>query len=381
MQSKSIQFKGIAFLNKSNTAVLSNSVYAITLSIVVFLGITDRLFGVTIFELAFKLLAAVSFVLIFNLKEKERAVFLFLWPLFLLVGSLVNNFHYIDQQAFNLFGVIGFAHVGMALLIYSTRNIEKLFLIVLYFVSAYCLLMWLLGVDGNDWFVRGSRNHVSIILISLCSIYYLLEYKSKNKVVSITPVFITFMSCVLAVGRAGVITGFLLLIIVLIKKYSDKFKYLSIKILTIFIALLIVLGLIAFFFEEITMGFTQRDGFDTPRWFIWSVFITEILSGYNYIFGIPVDRIITLTGYTVHNGFFDIISRAGIFGAILTVLMLIAIARVMLVSWFVGGIGFVLILRTLVDNPLGDVWMGSAIFLIIIHGHYLRFKNKVKSMN
>lgn len=224
--------------------------------------------------------------------------------------------------------------IFVALLLMNPRIQAEKIRVLLYMNSALVLLAsYFLGVEHiyND----ESENYVSVYAIALvCYFYTLCEYQRKR--LSVFPAIITFILCLVARGRGGMLcSGFLLLGIcfrVYLNHISTKlFRYIVVFLLFLFLGMVFIYfktNINAIYEYPIFSHFASRGFESNARISMWNNYVSKavtstegVLCGYNYD---DIPRIAYHKG-NPHSSFVDIHGfHGGITFIVIAVMIIIA---------------------------------------------------------
>ena len=146
-------------------------------------------------------------VLFFRKIPTDIKNYVVLLTILIAVGSI---FSFINQgyKAF-LYLVYTLIHISLVILLFKHKISEYIPLFILYIFSIYVLYQSTILKNISDIFPESSRNYISWIGLSLCSLYYMLSLLNEKKPKGPFPIFILIIICIMAEGRSGIITSIL----------------------------------------------------------------------------------------------------------------------------------------------------------------------------
>lgn len=168
-----------------------------------------------------------------------------------------------------------------------------------------------------------SNNYVSVLLIISVSLYYIsIENNGiALKIRNITPAFLTFLLCVIAKGRGGILAGALLLAGIVTVYLMQKENSKGHKILIILAGISLLLSIYLFSDFNIKEWFfslgnwKDKGAYSSDRIKIWTSYIRNCIdSPYNLFFGAPKKDIVAMAKYggNPHNSFIQLHANTGI---------------------------------------------------------------------
>ena len=166
-----------------------------------------------------------------------------------MLGILFAGIFLVSYKAIQLpvaFTFLASAPAAIAIALYI-EAFPRLFQVraILYCLIAYALLSFAIGVSAED-IVAGSRNQVSVVLLSFGALALALESKKIDLVITV----LIFIACVLAVGSSGIIASAILVLASLFRQDQP-----------LYVRVLIFGGLFALFigFEVYLEYYAPRD--------------------------------------------------------------------------------------------------------------------------
>ncbi|MCF8360353.1 MAG: hypothetical protein K9H26_16495 [Prolixibacteraceae bacterium] len=134
----------------------------------------------------------------------------------------------------------------LALFLFKNKHKSVVYLILIVVFFLVFLLKFIEGNHPNRLFDDASRNWISIIMQTLSIVFYIVRYQNKEKPL-IFPALLTLIVSIWAIGRAGIIGSFFLLVgIIYIRTRKLKLSYKINKI----ILLIGFLSILGFLFQE-----------------------------------------------------------------------------------------------------------------------------------
>lgn len=237
-------------------------------------------------------------------------------------------------------------------------------------------ILWLLVLFSSNLtfaniFYDLSVNYVSIILIMYASLISLIAYRQEKKYI-ITPIFLSFLLSLLAMGRAGILCSFILLLNAIIY----KFKHSSIKkpIFSVFILLFIITVIVLYNLEEISSmieklslleRFTEKGVKSPSRGIMIDEYLTNInletlLLGYNF----KENDWFIHYGLNPHNSYIKLHSQLGWLFFVIIYILFISLLKLFKKSIYVFVMLTVMLLRGWTDV---FVFLGFYDFIIVYY--------------
>lgn len=222
-----------------------------------------------------------------------------------------------------------------------------------------------------DTILTASRNHISVIALSLLAISTLDQVK-YGKINPIYPIF-AFITCCMAQGRMGIIVGTFLVVCISASLIINNNKKGSSKFF-IFIFAIMILG--AFFLFLFQQGYFDRFIISTlnssSRKFILQSYFDEF-SIFDLIFGKDVSFARDLDPkLSIHNSYLGLHTVAGISGLILIAVIFFFNSFLLKENFILAIISLSLLLRAATDNFLftHHFISGSSLGALIIIGYW-----------
>ena len=175
-------------------------------------------------------------------KDYNTIVLIYFILITLLIGSFFSGLY--QEKYFNfliIFNITGFIGSGL----FFSKSKERLMII-----NALCLFILfylaynIYSMNNAMHWMKHSQNHVSVVVISLISLYYLNGRSYEKEYLTTFPALVSFIFCLFAVGRSGIICSFLILVSVLL---INLIKVKDIKSLSFFI---MFISISAFFINK-----------------------------------------------------------------------------------------------------------------------------------
>lgn len=191
---------------KSKLITIPNLVLALYLAT----GVIKYILGTEVFRDRYFYIASgiifVSYVFFAPLPHKK---YIQLLAITLLIGSILTILN-VGSQAFLYYGGT-LVQLGVAGFIfkYRYRISEKVPEYGLYLFTMYVLILYAKYGNFEHHFGHAGRNAVSWISLAFCALYYILIFMQGRLPTNFIPPTIGFIICLVAQGRAGIITSFL----------------------------------------------------------------------------------------------------------------------------------------------------------------------------
>lgn len=228
------------------------------------------------------LVGIIAYIYVFIKKRKnikKEITINILFVIFLLISTSYNK----NSSILETLWII--SYFGIASLIYFFPLSEKITKYIYYIVAITFIYFFYRGIDPNIIFKSASRNLVSVILLYHSCLYYMILYKRKKKY-DIYPAILTFLLCLWALGRAGILVSFFLLFFIMmniLKKRKGKIIFLF------FILIMCCIG--EKYLSELFINASKRfekDGLESSRIILLKEYFyflkNEVI---NLVFGVP----------------------------------------------------------------------------------------------
>jgi len=260
----------------------------------------------------------------------------------------------------SLFVSLTLSHIGVAWRM-STHGVNLNFSKTVFFASVvyFFYSIGIAGLSPGEIFAN-SRNYISVYFLNVVSILYismhLLEGANINKVKMLVPAVLVFLVSTLSIGSAGIITSFVLLVLIFL-------------IVNKYISLIVGIGAIYFFQDwNSTLSFLeglslfnynsellQKMGYaqltqDNPRFAIWSEYVksmnsVRLLSGINLN-----EEFFGFSNY--HSSPVLLHARIGVYAFLIAFLFFYLLIKVFRANKVLGACLFALLLRSLSDTTI-----------------------------
>lgn len=319
------------------------------------------------------------------LYKKYSIIFYFIY--FICISNLICSL-VINKGGFSFLIIIIIITLsnlsGLIFLVNKNLNISVVSLI---FISVFTYYFYYIININNDsytsvnivnvnistlTFVDISRNAISVTMIMPVILVY-IAYHQSTKLIPLWPAIMTFIVCVWAIGRSGIISSGLLLIGIIFLKIIQMRKLLF-KLAIVFSILLFLLfimlnieDIISNYFPYFKLAGTDLTG----REEIWNHYFNQIKNPMYFVFGGELDSYMMKWDYNYHNSFITLHYQIGIFAIPVMVAIVISLFRYLLNNKLYFLLLLVLILRINTDYLM---FFSCWDFLI----YYLLLKNFIK---
>lgn len=205
---------------------------------------------------------------------------------------------------------------------------RKFLFFLLLALGLYVIYMRAIGIDGNDVFAKGSRNHIISFLLPLYCLWFFLETRSgysiwrQTRMLLITLLFAT--AFVSATGRTGVVVGGLIVLAVILFLYSQRRVVISVSgvflLALVIVTLSPIMDVIPTVMDQ-SAGLRRFEhrGFSDTRWYMlvhWAQNLGEL----KYFWGYPPDYFERVFLIRSHNSFIRVSELLGMIGLAIFVL-------------------------------------------------------------
>lgn len=212
------------------------------------------------------------------------------------------------------------------LLINSNISVKSIQIPFYIFIVLYIFLVFVLLRDPNSIFISTSRNTVSAILLEMGGLLQICLLRKKEKI-GIFPAVLVFLLSLSAIGRSGIISSGLFLVIVLLDKQAKAKKKMILPIVSILIILSFVYlfyDILIFFLRSIiTKGLNYGED---PRDILLGEYLQAMNGNIKYFFcgvnnfGVNLSFFHTMSN-NWHNSFLTLHSHYTLFGFIFICLL------------------------------------------------------------
>lgn len=231
--------------------------------------------------------------------------------------------------------------------IFLLKENLNLFIVNIIFIGLFSYYFYYYNIVGNISLILFdvSRNIISISMI-FAVIFVYIAYYQKAKLIPLWPAIITFIVCVQAIGRSGIISSVLLLIGIILLKVIKMRQNLFIKCIFFITIIILFYYVLSIYYDWLHNYFyyLEESQFDlTGRDEIWSYYYQKIVNNPLYfIFGGEVidNYMIMKWNNNYHNSFISLHLRIGIFAVTLMVATVASLFR----YWFNNKLYFLLLL-------------------------------------
>ena len=259
--------------------------------------------------------------LLFERRFTKRVIII--WAVGIALSMI--NMMYVKQNAMQLYVYMLFPFFMVALFFYAEKRINYyLWLITAALMTLYLMGKWINSPNGYNIFPELSRNYLSVFFFELL-IFVEIAFNSINRKVPMPIYIIFFVCCVLGVGRMGIITAGLSLVLIYIFRsisYQEKRnRYQMLKVFTLACVMLGGLFAVAISADKIATLIHQRfleghQASDLARKMILLSYFNRIHSVRDILLGVNTKVIPYLKpwGGNVHNAFLMLHASFGALG-------------------------------------------------------------------
>lgn len=325
----------LAYFLKMIVGATSNSSLFFS-GIMVIIGVSSMLYILIIKKMNYKSKIVIAFIIYF---------------IFGIITSLYTG-NYRPQE---FLIVIQYFGIGLILLKYTLNY--KVVKMSFFLYSAFFAINIVIGKHPDELFIGFSRNSISVLMILHSILYYISMYQNKIKL-SLYPAIVTVVFSFWAIGRSGILSSLLLLVIITVyiqmKNSSKNFKIIY---LTMFLYI-VYLVLVTFFYDEILSGAFQRTIrlglFDPHRMMIITEYVNNIKNSLgSFFWGVSIynNDIFSIYDYNLHNSYLRLHAFHGIFGTliILTLILRSVVKYLKIKEYLYLGLLIVILLRMSTD--------------------------------
>jgi hypothetical protein len=273
---------------------------------------------------------------------------------------------------------------SISYLILKSKPSPTPFLVISLVTFTYLFSKYLQGIPPPEW-VKGSRNFVSVLCLYMCLTTLLISHLYNRKTtIAINFILpsLTLMFSVFALGRSGIISSIILLIVSVIFFLNDKGKGNLIKYL--FFLILIVIAIIVYknidFIESSFLYKFERKGLDLDeRGDVINMYI-ENLDLFSFAFSFPtLDFIYTIQGITLHNSYLHWHYSFGLGAFIILFLIVRAGINIYKSSKYLCLLLIIIMVRSFSDQVLlsDGILMGLPLMLLLMMNDYNLIRKKL----
>lgn len=260
-----------------------------------------------------------------------------------------RNFHVYDL-------IYPLVYFGCCINLVKNKHPTNIFKILFYLISIFLIYKAIFVSNPNYW-IRGSANQVSALMLPSCILLYIDNYRT-GKTIGFMPAILTFIISVMCHGTGGIISAFILLLGVSYTRFINSnfiIKSSYFFVLIILCTILVYLFSVVFpFFREFMQTFVSLNSGTEPRLGV-ILYYFETMSTFEYMFGNPnaLNLYFKMYNLTSHNSFLSIHSILGIGIILAFVIILKAILHFLYNKhYFLVFLLLVLFLRASTDDLL-----------------------------
>lgn len=257
-------------------------------------------------------------------KQMPMFAFIFFYTLFGAIGILLNG----NMNIQELLWPFAFASIALLLLNFGVPN--KLTKFIYYFVCIFFITIITISGGADNLNMVSSRNTISTLVFIYFSLYAISNYTNNFKV-TIFPIVLGLIVTIMAVGRSGIITFSILLVLFLLFKYDgEKYKVRnllkSVSLLFLFgVIIWATYGYLEIYFAQAIANFQSR-GLESVRSLIWQDYLNKTLTSGKYLyFGAPISGTILLDMFNnnLHNSLLMLHAKYGLTILIIVIILII----------------------------------------------------------
>lgn len=296
-----------------------------------------------------------------------------------IIASAIMNYVFIGNSSYGEIVFVIF-YLGIYRLL-ADEDIDERYILVAIVLDCLLVSMKLISAGlGRSILTDTSNNFISVMLLMPVVVYY-LRVEHFNKRILLTPAVLFALTCVLAVGRGGIISGVLLLAMVFaIKYFSDKkeplrnrSRYLMMFAVGVFclgaVALLIVKGTVLL---NLVLGrFMEKGMYGTGRSRIWGEYFSVMLESIkNILFGVNFSKLALMIRYknNLHNSFLNMHAYYGLLPVMYIIIRGLRNIQLSLHTkhWLYAAMVTVFFLRAFTDKIFGGGSVATPILFFVI---------------
>jgi len=244
------------------------------------------------------------------------------------------------------------SNAGIAIVLFRETIFKYPIQIIFLILSLYLFYSSTFDPYLNNVMLAASRNGISWLMIVTCTLYYIINF-NVSKSIPTLPAVVTFAISSIAIGRSGIISSFLLLLIVVVFKINKV----SVIFIGVFLLLLtFVTNIIYLIYAQYANNYLVRFDllqFDTGRDWIWNHYLNEqdlksIIFGYNMEF----DPFFRMLNYNPHNSWINFHANFGMAMLVVSTLGFYYAAKYFRCNKFFAALFIIIGLRAITDNVL-----------------------------
>lgn len=270
------------------------------------------------------------------------------------------------------------AFAGPASVLLLFRVSYKSFLLYFLVIAVVVGAAMLRGVDPSSFFSNSSRNGVSAYAVLSVGLYCLYKKSQTNRTPIVAP-FVALLVCLFGEGRSGLVCGVLLCAACLLSYLISDRGMMALRAAVVVMVAAIALYVVLTAFDDLLMVLMNRfekEGLNSSRPKIWATYLSLVKeSPLNVLAGAPMNDSAYLVrwGLNLHNSFFMLHAKFGLFGLLCVVVGLFGCCCRLLRNWDLFSIGviIVVIVRCSLD------WCAftgtyDVLFLLLIFSTYIK---------
>lgn len=224
--------------------------------------------------------------------------------------------------------------MGIGLLTLNFRISTKVTGFILYTYGLF-IIFKIMECGGVDYIgSRGSRNGISVDIITYLTLYMITAYQEK-KSVNVWTILFVMAVCFLGIGRSGIVISILLVGLFIVFKFKNGISsvrsFLLVPAITVLVICIAVI-LYEYFSEYINLaiGNFKEKGMRSTRLIIWGDYIRKTFSSpENILFGSRISgtRYLDIYNTNLHNSFLMLHCKYGLLGIGTVIIMMVRTIR------------------------------------------------------
>lgn len=333
-------FHDIKIVNQTAEIVFYVYLVSITLQYII---------GPTAIRFAMYFSALMLFIIEFYCLNR-RYYIIYLLFIVLLFGMLLEYFinGYLQSPWYYL-RYLG--NIGTALFLLRVKTSIKGVVVIYWACMAYFILAMLIGVNPNEVIATASRNHVSVIVLSLTILLYIRDYKT-DKSLNVIPAVLCGAICLWAIGGGGIVASLILIIGVYMQNKKSKISVplisgavISLLILFAYVYDLDFIMRPLYYFVGRRGSLLENVRIDIAIWYFENIDFKSLIYGFDSTF--------LYDGWlTLHNSYFRIHHNYGIMGIVIMFIIMISVFKAAKYNKVIFLLLLTILIRAITDTIL-----------------------------
>jgi hypothetical protein len=275
---------------------------------------------------------------------------------------------------------------GIALLILKKKVSSWSGYLVFYGMTSYFITLMIFGADARYALSGSSHNGISMMMLVTCISLYAIS-GLQNKKIDVLPAILTFIVCVWAIGRSGILASLILLVGILLLKWKLRGWTIFYPIIIVcFFGFIVIVNqdYLLFIMDYIIRGaienYSIRTTQEEPRFMMWGNYYDN-LDFRRIVFGVNLLEDPWPEGeeyaYNYHNTWINLHAQTGLMGLLVCSFLFCALIKYFNTNRLFFILLLVLLVRWTSDIGLFFESWDFLIYFFIFHFLSLRFYSRI----